>query len=374
MKIVFGCIALALSLAACTKEELVLDGITITTTLAPKTAETKAIADGGDQITVSWAQHEHMAILYEVGGIKYMADAEITAVDDSGAATIEFMVDSGMPDNTPCQIVYPLSAAKDDHSGVKDAATLLSAQNGTLNANLDVRVGEGKICISTPGLEVTTEPVAQFALFKFTVKNSAGSATIKVKPLTVSIGSQNYVITPSSATSELYVALPAVSYKTVSFSATGSDNKPYVCAKGGVSFAAGNYYRSTLKMYNVTTVTWNPCDMYVDYEDVYTYSSNGITVDYYDLESCVHGDQWQVAPHGALLFLAPWGNLISKIEIYYYEWYSDDVFPTGDWSIPEEGKLVWQGTPANWVSIDNDNNNGDYVSFACDSIVFTLLY
>ena len=47
MKKVFGCIALALSLAACTKEELVLDGITITTTLAPKTAETKAIADGG---------------------------------------------------------------------------------------------------------------------------------------------------------------------------------------------------------------------------------------------------------------------------------------------------------------------------------------
>lgn len=373
MKKVFGCIALALSLAACTKEELVLDGITITTTLAPKTAETKAIADGGDQITVSWAQHEHMAILYEVGGIKYMADAEITAVDDSGAATIEFMVDSGMPDNTPCQIVYPLSAAKDDHSGVKDAATLLSAQNGTLNANLDVRVGEGKICISTPGLEVTTEPVAQFSLFKFTVKNSAGSATIKVKPLTVSIGSQNYVITPSSATSELYVALPAVSNKTVSFSATGSDNKPYVCAKGGVSFAAGNYYRSTLKMYNVTTVTWNPCYMYVEPEDYTSYYSDGITVETYDLYSDVHGDQWHVAPHDDIFFVAPWGNLISKIEINYYEWYSDDVFPSGDWSIQEEGKLVWQGTPSRWVFMHNDDDDW-YVSFACDSIVFTLLY
>jgi hypothetical protein len=373
MKKVFGFIALVLLLAACTKEDIDLDGITITATLAPKTADTKAVADGGDQIAVTWAQHEHMAILYEVGGTKYMADAEITAVDGSGAATIEFTVESGTPDDTPCQLVYPLSAAKDDHSGVKDAATLLSAQDGTLNARLDVRVGEGKIRVSTPGLDVTTQPAAQFALFKFTVKNSAGSATISVKSLTVTIGSQNYVITPSSATSELYVALPAVSGQTVSFSATGSDNKPYACAKGGVSFAAGNYYRSTLKMYNVTTVTWDPCYMYVEPEDYTSYHSDGITVDIYDFYSDIHDDQWHVAPHEDILFIAPLGNLISKIEINYYEWYSDDAFPSGDWSNPEDGKLVWQGTPVACVAMHNDDD-GWYVSFACDSIVFTILY
>ena len=259
MKKVFGFIALALSLIACNKEDIDLqttmqpaekaDGITITATLASKRAGTKAVADGGDNITVTWAQNEHIAILYTKDETNYMADATITALDGTtGAATIEFTVESGTPDNTPCQIVYPLSAAKDDHSGVKTAATLLSAQDGTLNANLDVRVGEGNIRISTPGLDVTTQPVAQFAIFKFMVKNADASATIDVKPLTITIGSQNYVITPASATSELYAALPAVSDKTVSFSATGSDSKTYTCSKGGISFDAGNYYRSTLKM------------------------------------------------------------------------------------------------------------------------------
>ena len=259
MKKVFGFIALALSLIACNKEDIDLqttmqpaekaDGITITATLASKRAGTKAVADGGDNITVTWAQNEHIAILYTKDETNYMADATITAVDGTtGAATIEFTVESGTPDNTPCQIVYPLSAAKDDHSGVKTAATLLSAQDGTLNANIDVRVGGGNIRISTPGLDVTTQPVAQFAIFKFMVKNADASATIDVKPLTVTIGSQNYVITPASATSELYAALPAVSDKTVSFSATGSDSKTYTCSKGGISFDAGNYYRSTLKM------------------------------------------------------------------------------------------------------------------------------
>ncbi len=257
MKKVFGIAALLLALAACNKVETEITpveqpsdskGITITATLAPKTADTKAVADGGDKITVTWAENEHIAILYTVGSTKKVADAEITAVDGSGAATITFTVDGGTPDNTDCTLVYPYTAAKDDHTGVKDASTLLAAQDGTLNANLDVRVGAGTIRTTTPGLDVTTQPAAQFAIFKFTVKNADASATIDVKPLIITIGTQDYTITPASATSTLYAALPAVSSQTVSFSATGSDSKTYTCSKDGVTFAAAKYYQSTLKM------------------------------------------------------------------------------------------------------------------------------
>ena len=256
MKKVFGIAALLLALAACNKETEITPveqpsdskGITITATLAPKTADTKAVADGGDKITVTWAEHEHIAILYTVGSTKKVADAEITAVNGSGAATITFTVDGGTTNDTPCTLVYPYSAAKDDKSGVKDAATLLSAQDGTLNANLDVRVGAGTIQTTTPSLTVTTQPEAQFAIFKFAVKNADASATIDVKPLIITIGTQDYTITPASATSELYVALPAVSSQTVSFSATSSDSKTYTCSKDGVTFAAAKYYQSTLKM------------------------------------------------------------------------------------------------------------------------------
>ena len=257
MKKVFGIAALLLALAACNKETEITPveqpsdskGITITATLAPKTAVTKAVADNGDnKITVTWAENEHIAILYDKDGAQ-VADATITAVDGTtGAATISFTVVSGTADNTACTLVYPYSAAKDDKSGVKDAATLLSAQDGTLNANLDVRVGDGTIQTTTPGLDVTTQPEAQFAIFKFTVKNADASATIDVKPLTITIGTQDYVITPASATSTLYAALPAVSSQTVSFSATGSDSKTYTCSKDNVTFAASKYYQSTLKM------------------------------------------------------------------------------------------------------------------------------
>lgn len=102
-------------------------------------------------IETKWAVNEHIAVLYEVSSTKYVADAEITAVDGSGTATITFTVDGGTTNDTPCTLVYPLSAAKDDHTGVKDAATLLAAQVGTLSANLDVRVGAGTIQTTTPG-------------------------------------------------------------------------------------------------------------------------------------------------------------------------------------------------------------------------------
>ena len=265
MKKVFGIAALLLALAACNKVETEITpveqpsdskGITITATLAPKTAVTKAVADKGDnKITVTWAENEHIAILYDKDGAQ-VADATITAVDGTtGAATISFTVVSGTPDNTACTLVYPAKLSdgtttvyNDEKTGVKDAATLLSAQDGTLNANLDVRVGAGTIRTTTPSLTVTTQPAAQFAIFKFTVKNADASATIDVKPLIITIGTQDYTITPVSATSTLYVALPAVSGQTVSFCATGSDSKTYTCSKDGVTFAAAKYYQSTLKM------------------------------------------------------------------------------------------------------------------------------
>ena len=248
MKKIIGIIALALAMAACNKNEINVQPITINATLAPKTSGGKAVNEGTNTIISSWETGEHMAILYEVSGTKYAADAEIIAVDGSGSATISFTVEAGTSDDTDCQIIYPLSAAKDDNSGVKDAATLLAAQDGRLDASMDVRVGAGKIQVSTPGLDVTTQPAAQFAIFKLTVKNAAGDATMDVKPLTVTIGEQQYVITPESATSVLFAALPAVSGQTVSFSITGSDSNTYSCSKGGVTFSAGYYYQSTLKM------------------------------------------------------------------------------------------------------------------------------
>ena len=261
--------ALALMTAACSNDDNDLTtqqpqkakGITITAQLAPKTsgATTRAVSEDAvnKKIVAEWAENEHIAILYTKDATKYAADATITAVDGDGAATITFTVEAGTPDNTTCTLVYPLSAAKDDHTGVKDAATLLAAQNGTLNANLDVRVGAGTIQTTTPGLTVTTQPAAQFAIFKFTTQSkpdqSSSLQSTSVTKLTVTIGTQDYVITPASATSTLYAALPAVDGQTVSFTATDGSNL-YAASKAGVSFDAAKYYQSTVKMGKVIRV------------------------------------------------------------------------------------------------------------------------
>ena len=256
MKKVFGIAALLLALAACNKVETEITpveqpsdskGITITATLAPKTADTKAVADNGDnKITVTWAQNEHIGILYEVDETKYSADAEIISVDDEGTATIQFTVVDGTPDNTACTLVYPYSAAKDDKSGVKDAATLLAAQDGTLNANLDVRVGAGTIQTTTPGLDVTTQPAAQFAIFKFTLSGPSIDAT---HPLVIKDNASNKTITtvtPASSASSVYVAMPAAASKAYKFVVITADNK-YI-KSGTATIEAGKYYQTPLTM------------------------------------------------------------------------------------------------------------------------------
>ena len=338
--------ALALMTAACsnddndqpTQQPRKGDGITITAQLAPKDggATTRAVSDQATYIKAEWAVNEHIAILYEVSSTKYAADATITAVDGTtGAATISFTVEGGTPDDTACTLVYPLSAAKDDHSGVKDAATLLAAQDGTLSANLDVRVGEGTIQTTTPSLTVTTQPAAQFAIFKFTVKNSDASATIDVKPLTVTIGSQDYVITPASATSELYAALPAVSDQTVSFTAT-DDRKTYACSKDNITFAAGKYYQSTLKM-ALDKITWN---IFPTSSSASSFSQDGITL----TAECLNWHQHSVdALDNSGKFMSTVGNF-TKIEITAKE------FSMGaGWTV-SGNKATWAGTPSSTVT------------------------
>ena len=337
-----------------TSESAAWDG-TITAQLAAKLAYTRGDATD-DLTTMTWAVGEHIAILYEVSGTKKVADAEITAVDGTtGAATIQFTVEDGTPDNTPCTLVYPYSAAKDDHTGVKDAATLLAAQDGTLSANLDVRVGAGTIQTTTPGLTVTTQPAAQFAIFKFTTKNSGGTANIDVTKLTITIGAQNYVIIPALATSELYVALPAVADQAVRFSATDSDSKTYTCSKASVTFAARKYYQSMLKMAPPITVTWNNNDITGSGN---SFTKGGVTItagsiDFYDKNFEENGT-----------FTTTLGNF-TKIEVVVTNGFCD-VLNTGGWSGNSE-KRTWTGN-ASSVSFSGDiYGDGNGIKF-----VFTI--
>ena len=249
--------ALALTFAACSSNDDELtqlpaeqpannNMITVTAKLAPKSgsAQTRAVSDDGTNIVVDWAANEHIAILYTVGSDKKVADAEITSVNE-GVATITFAVDGSTVDGTACQIVYPLSAAMADNSGVKAYADMLAAQDGVLDGDLDVRVGAGTIQTSTPSLTVTTQPEAQFAIFKFTLSGQSIDAT---HPLVIKKGENEVVttVTPASSTTSVYVAMPPAASSSYRFIVT-TDNNKYI-KSGTAAITAGKYYQTTLNL------------------------------------------------------------------------------------------------------------------------------
>lgn len=247
---------MALMISACSSNDIEqtaqqpdnkAEGIPFTATISiGESATTRALTESGSNIVPSWAAGEKVALIHN----DVIDVVEVQSVSN-GLATLTGTLTGSPANDDDVMIIYPSSAADGTTGNVK--ADLLAAQDGTLATiaeKYDVRKGAGTLNVgATATLYGNVSLTNQFAIVKFTIKNSDGSATIDVRPLTINIGPQNYVITPASATSELYVALPAVSSQTVKFLATSSDGETkYNCSKAVVSFTANNYYQSILKM------------------------------------------------------------------------------------------------------------------------------
>ena len=258
--------ALALMTAACSNSDNDIltqaeqpakaQGIPFTATISiGESASTRALTeDGSGGLTATWAAGDKVALIHN--GVN--DEMEVESVS-GGVATIKGTITSAT-DGADVTVIYPATAADGTTGNVK--ADLLYAQSGAtladVAANYDVRKGTGTLKVNgTASLNGNVSLTNQFAIFKFTTKNSDASADISISSLTVTIVAQEYVITPTSATSELFVALPATtSSRPVIFSATGSDSKSYTCSKYPVTFAGGKYYQSTLKMQEGTTAMW----------------------------------------------------------------------------------------------------------------------
>lgn len=111
-------------------------------------------------------------------------------------------------------------------------------------ATATVSINGGNATISNATF---TRPMA---VVKFTLKDKATQSTINVNPLVITVGSTTYTVTPTSATSELYVAIPEFSDETVSLTATvGSDT--YTYQKANVTFANGGYYSISVNLVRI---------------------------------------------------------------------------------------------------------------------------
>ena len=126
-------------------------------------------------------------------------------------------------------------------------------QDGTLeyiSANCDYATATVAVA-TVEGGAITANADAVFenqqAIVKFTLKNEDGSATIDAKPLVIEVAGETYTITPASATSEMYVALPGFASQNITFTATvGSDT--YKKEVASVSLTNGEFYQINVRM------------------------------------------------------------------------------------------------------------------------------
>ena len=230
---------------ACSEKELAdeneksLDKKGYTLTIeATKAAPTKALAEAGGNIVASWAKGETVSVLnssnVEIG--------ELTA-QYSGVSTVL----SGELETAP---------AVDEVLTLEFCSASYTAQNGTLEyiaSNCDYATAN--VTVKTvDNNTITTTAHANFvnhqAIVKFTLKNDAAQpAAINLSELTIKVSgsASDVTVTPASATSELYVALPAVADGSIELIGTVAP-KTYTYARNGVTFENGKFYPITVNM------------------------------------------------------------------------------------------------------------------------------
>lgn len=136
-----------------------------------------------------------------------------------------------------------------------------STQDGTLTGNAgsidkvcDYSTAEVTVNGTSGGNITINESYVSFtnqqAIVKFILRNSDNTASVSATLLKVNVDGTEISVSPASATDELYVAVPAVSGKSVSLLATTSSGD-YGYTRSGVALEKGKYYEITVRMETV---------------------------------------------------------------------------------------------------------------------------
>ena len=229
--IFIACIALA----ACAKENSLDNGqYTLTVNAAKADCYTKALELSGSTLNAYWGSGDVVTVYNQTKGAPL--EGTLTPQTTGSATTKLRGTLTGTIETGDVLILKFLSPS-------------YSSQTGTLAfiaANCDY--AEASVTISgKSGGNLTTSSSASFvnqqAIVKFTLSN--GGSALSVNKLFVTAGGTTCEVTPSGATSELYVAVPAISSGRVTLTAQTTTlmvTSYYDYVKTGVTFAQGQYY------------------------------------------------------------------------------------------------------------------------------------
>ena len=204
-------------------------------------ASTRALSLEGKTLNATWAEGERVTV-YNVtkdatleGYLEAQSDGASTTLKGTLTGTIE----------------------NGDELKLKFLSPTYGTQDGTLTGN---PTSIDKVCdYAEATVEVTNASTASVtttdasfenkqAIVKFTLKDKGNSdAPINATSLNVNADGSTYTVTPASATDELFVAVPAISSKTVTLTATDGASS-YNYEKTGATFENGKYYEINVKM------------------------------------------------------------------------------------------------------------------------------
>ncbi len=238
MKKFFSLITLVL-LFSCAKEadvpvqpeQPVQEALTYTLSV-PAGKDTKALNIDGTALKATWAEGETARVFRGE-----LLLGTLTAQTAGQSTTLTGEIKGEIKD--------------DDKFTLRFLSPSYTSQDGTLDyiaAHCDYAVANVTVS-SISGSNVTTSTASfenQQAIVKFTLNVSA-------KPLMVVLPDQTITVTPASAASELYVAIPAVADQSLSLKAIVG-NTLYVLDKEHATLDAGKYYNITANLSATSTI------------------------------------------------------------------------------------------------------------------------
>ncbi len=199
-------------------------------------------ADTKNVLNATWDANEEV-LVYQ-GGSKI--GTLYSAASATNETTLTGTLDSA-PDAGQDLTLYFHTNATPSYAG-QDGTLATIASTYDFCAPATITAGSFTVSGST----VSTISSASFganqqAIVKFSLTDKTTTSAISATQLVVNDGTTDYTITPASATSEIYVALPGFSGQTVTLTATAG-GKTYSYEKTGVSFTNGQYYEIGVKM------------------------------------------------------------------------------------------------------------------------------
>mgnify|MGYP007069898350 CR=1 FL=1 len=223
--------------------------VTLTATVGfDETSTTRALTSGGVK---TFAVGEKIAVVYKSGGSTLKAESAVLKAGDiaSGNKLATFTFELTSPDKTQdVTYIYPASMANADGTVNYDA---LATQDGTMTSlsnNLDLATYTAAWTDASLPTGTLTNQLAVCAL---TLKNSTGSSPITsgLTQVTISDGTNSYLIAPESSTfgeDVIYVAIRPVTAALQYTASDGTNN--YTKTATSRTYAAGDFYNLGLRM------------------------------------------------------------------------------------------------------------------------------